>query len=87
MLNSHTVHLEVSRIPKTVKNPDELQCYRDTISGPAIPLPPLTRMGLKNCKMADIFIWLLRILEEYLNTLERKAPEALVVFGYFSAAC
>lgn len=70
-------------IRETVKDPDELRCYEDAIDGLGKSFATVAENGPQNCETADIFIWLTLLSEGYLNLLQRKDPEALVIFAYF----
>jgi hypothetical protein len=70
-------------IQETVKDPKELECYEDTIDSLGKSFATVAEHGPQNCETADIFIWLTRLSDDYLALLQRKAPEALVIFAYF----
>lgn len=70
-------------IEDTVEDPIELKCYADAIDDLGKSFATILEVGSPNCETADIFIWLLRISDQFLNQLKQRTPEALVIFGYY----
>ncbi|KAJ5381537.1 uncharacterized protein N7496_003965 [Penicillium cataractarum] len=70
-------------IEESVNDPIELKCYTDAIDDLGKSFATIFEVGSSNCETADIFIWLLRITDQFLNQLRQRTPEALVIFGYY----
>jgi hypothetical protein len=67
----------------SVSDRGELKCYHDSIDDMAKSFATVAEVGSHNCETADIFIWMLRVSDEYFDYLRRRTPEALVIFAYF----
>lgn len=67
----------------TVLDPSELQCYHDSIDDMAMSFATVSEFGSHNCETADIFIWLLRVSDQYFGYFQQRTPEAMVIFAYF----
>ncbi|KAJ5176777.1 uncharacterized protein N7482_002654 [Penicillium canariense] len=68
---------------ETVEDPGDLKCYTDAIDSLSKSFATILDVGSTNCETADIFIWLLRITDGFLEKLQNRTPEALVIFGYY----
>jgi hypothetical protein len=79
---SYIVELK-SFIRDEVTDLAELKIYLDAVDelskSFAIALDPT----LQSCDPSDIFIWLLRVSEEYMSLLQRQQPIAMVIFAYY----
>ncbi|KAJ5208084.1 hypothetical protein N7449_002463 [Penicillium cf. viridicatum] len=67
----------------TVHDPSELQCYHDSIDDMAMSFATVDEIGSHNCETADIFIWLMRVSDQYFGYFQQRTPEAMVIFAYF----
>ncbi|KAJ5385386.1 hypothetical protein N7517_003297 [Penicillium concentricum] len=67
----------------TVQDSSELQCYHDSIDDMAMSFATVNEIGSHNCETADIFIWLLRVSDQYFGYFQQRTPEAMVIFAYF----
>ncbi|KAL2838332.1 hypothetical protein BJX68DRAFT_259278 [Aspergillus pseudodeflectus] len=70
-------------IQEAVEDPIELKCYTDAVDNLGKSFGTIFEVGPQNCETADIFIWLLRITDQFLDKLQQRTPEALVIFGYY----
>ncbi|KAJ5954249.1 hypothetical protein N7501_008528, partial [Penicillium viridicatum] len=61
----------------TVHDPSELQCYHHSIDDMAMSFATVDEIGSHNCETADIFIWLLRVSDQYLGYVQKRTPEAM----------
>lgn len=81
---NQTFLIELRRlIDETVEDPEELKCYQNAIDDLGKSFATVVENGSQNCETADIFIWLLQTSDGFLDLLHRKAPKALVIFGYY----
>ncbi|OQE01628.1 hypothetical protein PENVUL_c042G05930 [Penicillium vulpinum] len=67
----------------TVQDRDELECYHKSIDDMAMSFATVDEIGSNNCETSDIFIWLLRVSDQYFAYFQQRTPEAMVIFGYF----
>jgi hypothetical protein len=67
----------------SVLDPSELHCYHESIDDMAKSFATVAELGSHKCETADIFIWMLRVSDEYFEYFRRRTPESLVIFAYF----
>lgn len=67
----------------TVQDPSELRCYHESIDDMAMSFATIDEIGSHHCETADVFIWLLRVSDQYFGYFQQRTPEAMVIFAYF----
>jgi hypothetical protein len=68
----------------SVSDPATLNTYDFAIDELIKSFAVITQLGPQNVESADVFVWLFSVSEDYLHLLNKKTPEALVIFGFFS---
>ncbi|KAH8593540.1 hypothetical protein B0O99DRAFT_515376, partial [Bisporella sp. PMI_857] len=73
-----------SFIEEFTSDHEKVEVYRHTIFELRKSYGMVYRNASQTIESGDIFIWLFKVSEEYLELLREKAQEALAIFAYFS---
>ncbi|OXV07928.1 hypothetical protein Egran_04310 [Elaphomyces granulatus] len=72
-----------SSIRDEVTDLGELETYLGAVDELSKSFSIMFDPALPSCETSDVFIWLLRVSDEYMSLLEREKPVAMVIFAYY----
>ena len=79
---AHLDHLRYL-LEERVSDKTVCQHYLNAVDDMKKSFATVAEIGHRNCETADVFIWLMRVSDDYLHLLRQRKPEAMVIFSYF----